>query len=264
MISPESAISLIMPPDSATTDRSAPANTTLSPTRPASGASQSPRLVSASFIVSQTSASVLVANVSGAGRSMPSRPANLHTGSRHTNALGTVLAPDYHGRHGGSSVFISYRRKHSETLALLIRKDLIEHGFDTFMDVENLDSGEFAQKILSQIEAREHFIVLLERGSLDRIGKHSDWLRREIAHALARNRNVVPVTADGFEFRRDLKLPPDVARLPSLNAVPIQPGYFDAAMERLRTRFLTRSEADQLFARFGVQRLAFQGCPRRN
>lgn len=136
------------------------------------------------------------------------------------------------------SVFISYRRQVSWQLALLVRNDLIEHGFDTFMDVENLDSGEFARKILSQIEAREHFLVLLEPGSLDRIGEDDDWLRREIAYALEHVRNIVPVTANGFEFRRDLVLPPDVAKLPSFNAVAIQSEYFEAGMERLRTRFL--------------------------
>ncbi len=139
---------------------------------------------------------------------------------------------------GSSSVFISHRRQISEQLALLVRMELTEHRFDTFVDLENLDSGEFKRTILSQIEAREHFIVLLQPGSLDRIGEHGDWLRREIAHALAHGRNVVPVTANGFEFRPDLVLPPDVARLPQLNAVAIQPGYFDEAMERLRTRFL--------------------------
>lgn len=120
----------------------------------------------------------------------------------------------------------------------MVRDDLIEHGFDTFMDVENLDSGEFVRKILSQIEAREHFIVLLQPGSLDQISEDGDWLHREIAYALAHNRNVVPVTADGFKFRRDLVLPTDVAGLPSLNAIVIPPDYFPAAMEKLRTRFL--------------------------
>ena len=138
----------------------------------------------------------------------------------------------------GRSVFISYRRKLSESLARLVRDDLIKHRFDTFVDLENLDSGEFEGVILSQIQAREHFIVLLEPGSLDQIGKDGDWLRREIAHALAHSRNVVPVTVKGFEFRRDLVLPPDVARLASFNAVTIPPIYFDAAMELLRTRFL--------------------------
>jgi TIR domain len=139
---------------------------------------------------------------------------------------------------GRRSVFISYRRQFSWPLARVVRDDLIKHRFDTFMDVENLDSGEFPRAILSEIEAREHFIVLLQPGSLDHIGEDGDWLRREIAHALTRGRNVVPVTADGFEFRRDLVLPPDVAGLPSLNAVDIPKDYFDAAMEKLRTRFL--------------------------
>jgi hypothetical protein len=142
---------------------------------------------------------------------------------------------------GGRSVFISYRRQLSEPLAVAVRKELTEHKFDVFMDVRNLDSGEFERTILGQIETREHFIVLLQPGSLDRISENGDWLRREIAHALAHSRNVVPVTADGFEFRRGLKLPPDVARLPSFNAVSIQPGYYDEAFKRLRKRFLKTS-----------------------
>ena len=139
---------------------------------------------------------------------------------------------------GGRSVFISYRRKLSEMLARSVNNDLIEHRYDTFMDLENLDSGEFERVILSQIEARQHFVVLLEPGSLDQIGMDGDWLRREIAHALAHGRNVVPVAHKGFEFRRDLVLPPDVAKLPSFNGVAIPPGYFDDAMKKLRTRFL--------------------------
>ena len=136
------------------------------------------------------------------------------------------------------SVFISYRRELSESLARLVRDDLSKNGFDAFMDLDNLDSGEFEREILSQIEGRKHFIVLLEPGSLDQIDKDDDWLRREIAHALDHGRNVVPVTAKGFEFRKGLRLPPNVARLASYNAVTIPPLYFDAAMERLRIRFL--------------------------
>jgi hypothetical protein len=141
---------------------------------------------------------------------------------------------------GRRSVFISYRRQLSWQLARLVYDNLERHRFDTFMDVENLDSGEFPTRILSQIEAREHFIVLLQPGSLDHIGEDGDWLRREIAHALARGRNVVPVTADGFELGRDPTLPSDVAKLTEFNAVAIRPDYFDAAMEKLRTRFLKK------------------------
>jgi hypothetical protein len=139
---------------------------------------------------------------------------------------------------GVRSVFISYRRQLSETLARLIRKDLIEHGFDAFMDLEDLGSGAFGPKIFRQIVASKHLIVLLEPGSLAKIGEDGDWLRLEIAWALAIDRNVVPVTVGGFELSRDLVLPPDVAKLSSLNAVSIPPGYFGAAMDRLRNQFL--------------------------
>lgn len=137
---------------------------------------------------------------------------------------------------GGRSVFISYRRQLSWQLAKLVRANLTKHNIDVFVDLKNLDSGEFERTILSEIEARENFIVLLEPGCLDRIGEDGDWLRHEIAHALAYHRNVVPVTASGFRFSRDLVLPPDVAKLPSLNAVGIEPEYFEAAMKLLRSR----------------------------
>jgi hypothetical protein len=136
-------------------------------------------------------------------------------------------------------VFISYRRQVSWQLALLVHRNLVDHGFDAFMDDKNLDSGVFDRKILKEIETRSNFIVVLEPGSLDGIGDPGDWLRREVAYALAQQRKrIVPVTASGFKFRRKLYLPPDVARLPSFNAVAIeQPELFDAAMERL-TKFL--------------------------
>jgi TIR domain-containing protein len=136
-------------------------------------------------------------------------------------------------------VFISYRRQLSWQLAQLVHQNLVEHRFDAFMDYKNLDRGEFDRKILNEIKTRPHFIVVLEPGSLDGIGDRGDWLRREIAYALAEGRNFVPVTASGFKFSRKLSLPPDVARLPSFNAVAVeQPELFDAAMERLRTKFL--------------------------
>jgi hypothetical protein len=138
-------------------------------------------------------------------------------------------------------VFISYRRQVSWQLALLVHRNLVEHGFDAFMDYKNLDSGVFDRKILKEIETRHNFIVVLEPRSLDGIGDPDDWLRREIAYALAQHKRIIPVTASEFKFRRKLYLPPDVARLPSYNAVAVeQPELFDAAMERLRTKFLKK------------------------
>jgi hypothetical protein len=114
-----------------------------------------------------------------------------------------------------TTVFLSYRRDVSGPMAYLVRNDLVRHGFDVFMDVGSLGGGEFEPAILREIEARTHFLVLLEPGSLDRVDEPGDWLRREIAHALTHRRNIVPLLAGGVRMPRATDLPADLARLPS-------------------------------------------------
>jgi len=58
--------------------------------------------------------------------------------------------------------------------------DLRQHGYDVFMDVESIDSGQFETIILDQIAARAHFLVILTHGTLERCQEPNDWLRREI------------------------------------------------------------------------------------
>jgi hypothetical protein len=140
------------------------------------------------------------------------------------------------------SVFLSYRREVSWAMAHLVRNELVAHGFDVFMDVHGIDAGEFERVILARIEAYTHFLVLLEPRSLDRLTEEGDWLRREIAHALAHDRNVVPLLANGARMPRPTDLPTDLARLPSLNAVSVPHDYFAEAMQKLRERFLRTPE----------------------
>jgi len=107
------------------------------------------------------------------------------------------------------------------------------------MDVEDLDAGEFDQVIIRQIAARPHFILILTPGTLDRCEDSYDWLRQEIECALAMERNIVPLLANGFDFAANLRyLTGSLAELKRINALPVPHEYFDAAMERLRSRFL--------------------------
>ncbi|MET0188491.1 MAG: hypothetical protein ABW212_05795 [Pseudonocardia sediminis] len=57
------------------------------------------------------------------------------------------------------TVFLSYRREVSWPLAQAVRGELVPHGFDVFVDTQNIDSGEFERVILREIERREHFLV---------------------------------------------------------------------------------------------------------
>ena len=139
------------------------------------------------------------------------------------------------------TVFLSYRRDVSGPMAHLVRNDLVAHGFDVFMDVGSLGSGEFEPVILREIEARTHFLVLLEPGSLDRIGESGDWLRREIAQRAdppAQRRSAAGRRRPHAHVPRNSPRTSRACRrsMPS----PLPHEYLAAAMEKLRERFRIR------------------------
>lgn len=139
-----------------------------------------------------------------------------------------------------NTVFISYRRSTSSYLARAIYMDLKQHGYDVFMDVQSIDSGQFDEIILRQIEARAHFLLLCTPGTFDRINDHGDWLRREIEHAMLHGRNIVPILASDFKFdaATTQHFVGKLAELPRYNALNAPHDYFEEALERLRARFL--------------------------
>lgn len=142
------------------------------------------------------------------------------------------------------TVFISYRRVLSKHLARSIYMDLRANGWDVFLDVNTIDSGDFDRIILNQIGARAHFILLISPGSLERCANAGDWVLREIQEAVRLERNIVPIVEEGADFDRELScLLPDLrAILSKKNALPLTHFYFDAAVEMLRTRFLKTPE----------------------
>jgi TIR domain len=139
-----------------------------------------------------------------------------------------------------STVFISYRRKVSWSIARAVFMNLHQHNYSVFMDVESIDSGRFDRIILDEIAARAHFLVILEHGTLAGCQKPDDWVRREIECAMELERNIVPILIDGFRFDDNTRahLTGRLRELPSYNGLPLPQEYFNEAMERLRTRFL--------------------------
>jgi hypothetical protein len=138
------------------------------------------------------------------------------------------------------TVFISYRRK-DISWALLVYKDLDAHGFDVFFDYISIASGDFERIIISNIKARAHFLVVLTPSALDRCDQPGDWLRREIETAIKEKRNIVPLFCAGFTYSDtsiSKHLTGDLKMIKKYNGLDVPPGYFDSAMERLRTQFL--------------------------
>eukprot|EP01043_Picozoa_sp_COSAG02_P019137 COSAG02_NODE_913_length_15994_cov_6.140484_12_plen_660_part_00 len=132
-------------------------------------------------------------------------------------------------------VFISYRRKGGSQLAQLIKVFLKLRGYAVFLDVDNLGRGEFDTALEANLNAARNVVVLLTDGCLDRCiedTENQDFVRREIATALAKKKNVVPVTA-AFTWPDTERLPHDIRELCRQNAVDWSHQYQDASIEKL-------------------------------
>ncbi len=128
-------------------------------------------------------------------------------------------------------VFISYRRDGGYALARLLYEWLRKENISAFLDLEELRSGPFNEKLYSAIEECQNFVLVLPAKALDRCSNENDWLRLEIEHAIKNNKNIVPLMADGFTFPSEL--PDSIKSLPFYNGVPVTREYFDASMEKL-------------------------------
>ena len=139
-------------------------------------------------------------------------------------------------------VFLSYRREGGAETARLLRKELERHGVPCFLDVDDLGASHFDDRLLGEIERRPNFVVILSPGCLDRCADESDWLRREISFAIAKQKNVVPILKQEFDFPAREALPEDLSDLPRYNCVVYSHSYFSAAMERLLGFLQTKDE----------------------
>jgi formylglycine-generating enzyme required for sulfatase activity len=142
------------------------------------------------------------------------------------------------------TVFISYRRATSKHLARSIYQDLKANGWDVFLDVDSIDSGDFDKIILNQIGARAHFILLISSDSLVRCSNQGDWVLREIQEAVRLERNIVPIIEQGADIAREMGyLPADLrAIVNKKNALDLPHSYFEEGMHKLRIRFLKTPE----------------------
>jgi TIR domain len=152
-------------------------------------------------------------------------------------------------------IFVSYRRALSTDFVHRLRDHLKARGFDVFVDVQSIPSGKFADTILHQIEARPHFLAVLVPGALERTTSEDDWYRREIEHALATRRNVIPLLAKGFSFAEEQRrlrcdsLPGRLEELKQYQYLSFIYEYdeqFEANINVLTTRFLVIPEGTRV------------------
>lgn len=129
--------------------------------------------------------------------------------------------------------FISYRREGGAEMAKALHEAMLRRHKDTLYDA-SLGGGEFPPQILRMIDRVPNVLVVLSPGALDeRIRAPEDWLRREVAHALARKKCVIPVLVRGFNFSNVAAMPEEMERLRDFQSVICHSDAWDATLDRL-------------------------------
>ena len=133
------------------------------------------------------------------------------------------------------NAFISYRRENGFLMAQIIHDKLAEKGITSFLDLEELRSGKFNEKLYEAIGNSNNFILILPKGALDRCTSSEDWVRKEIIAAIEMKKTVIPILCYGFEWPRDKykDMPDEVCSLENYNAVKSTQDYLSAMIERL-------------------------------
>ena len=141
-------------------------------------------------------------------------------------------------------VFISYRRRDTDGHAGRLAEDLRErYGADrVFIDVDSIGGGaDFEQRIELALDSCDAAFVLIgedwlgrRAGAPARIMDPDDWVRREVATVLRRpDVTVVPVLVEGAPLPTAADLPPDLERLPRLQAAELSTREWDYRVGQL-------------------------------
>jgi hypothetical protein len=99
-------------------------------------------------------------------------------------------------------IFISYKRKSLPTANNLYYR-LTTRGYSTFFDLEDMGRDNFNVQLHNYIENAKDIFVILEEGSLDACKTDywkNDWFCHEIAFALEKGKNIIPILINGYQM----------------------------------------------------------------
>ncbi len=137
-------------------------------------------------------------------------------------------------------IFISYRRSGGSPTALHLYYLLNEDGYTVSFDVDTLREGKFAPELLNRIDNCTDFIIILNKEAFERTisgscPKQNDWMRLELARAIQKKKNIIPVMLAGFEMPPKKILPTDIKTIVDFNGPHHSDEYFDGFYNRLKS-----------------------------
>ena len=133
-------------------------------------------------------------------------------------------------------IFISYKRKSLPTANNLYYR-LTTRGYSTFFDLEEMGRDNFNVQLLNYIENAKDVFVILEEGSLDGCKQENweekDWFCHEIAFALEKKKNIIPILLNGYQMPPQDFFPDRLKELNLKNAPEFNFSFFEAYLDKL-------------------------------
>lgn len=133
-------------------------------------------------------------------------------------------------------IFISYKRKSLPTANNLYYR-LTTRGYSTFFDLEEMGRDNFNVQLLNYIENAKDVFVILEEGSLDGCKQDNweekDWFCHEIAFALEKKKNIIPILLNGYKMPSEDFFPEKLKELSLKNALEFNFSFFEAYLDKL-------------------------------
>ena len=143
-------------------------------------------------------------------------------------------------------IFISYKRKSLPTANNLYYR-LTTRGYSTFFDLEEMRRDNFNVQLLKYIESAKDVFVILEEGSLDGCKKENweeeDWFCHEIAFALEKKKNIIPVRLGDYKMPNEDFFPDRLKELSLKHSPDFSFSFFDAYLDKLIEKKFIISEA---------------------
>lgn len=137
-------------------------------------------------------------------------------------------------------IFISYRREGGSATALHLYYLLNEEGYKVSFDVDTLREGKFAEELFDRIDRCTDFVIILNKDAFERTlsgncPRENDWMRMELARAIEKGKNIIPVMLSGYEMPHKINLPEDIAPLVEYNGPHHSDEYFDSFFNKLKS-----------------------------
>jgi hypothetical protein len=130
-----------------------------------------------------------------------------------------------------------------------------------FKDLDSMrPGGDFAQAIEETVARSDALVAVIGSDWVSpRLNEPDDWVRLEIAHALAQDVRVVPVLVEGATMPAPSDLPDDLSALTQRHAIDLSETGWHAQVEELMDRLEAAvrgdetAPADEVMARFSAR-----------